>query len=336
MHIDYIPDNFDITVYNAVASHPLQSWEWGEARKKMGIEVIRLGEFSNERDSLTNIFQLTIHPIPHTPYKIGYLPRSVWPSQETLTKLQKLAAEKKIIFIKLEPYILKQDFSLENNQSELKIAPSSHALFPEWTLMLDISPSENELLQNMKPKTRYNIRLAEKKGVTVKELSNSKGFEIFSKLYFDTTHRQKYYGHTHEYHRIVWETLQKNIAHILIAFYGDIPLAAYELFNFNKTFYYPYGGSSEQHRNLMGANLLMWEAIKIGKKLGCEKFDMWGSLAPEYNQNNPWAGFTRFKEGYNAQFTHLAGSFDLVVNPFMYSVYNSVHKIRDLYLKLKV
>ena len=85
MHIDYIPDNFDITVYNAVASHPLQSWEWGEARKKMGIEVIRLGEFSNEKDSLTNIFQLTIHPIPHTPYKIGYLPRSVWPSQVALS-----------------------------------------------------------------------------------------------------------------------------------------------------------------------------------------------------------------------------------------------------------
>lgn len=336
MHIDYIPDNFDTRAYNAVAPHPLQSWEWGEARKKMGIEVIRVGEFANEKDSLTNVFQLTIHPIPHTPYKIGYLPRSVWPSQETLMKLQQLAYEKKIVFIKLEPYILKQNFSVENKRSKINITPSPHPLFPEWTLMLDISRSENELVQNMKPKTRYNIRLAEKKGVTVIELSNSEGFEIFSKLYFDTTHRQKYYGHTHEYHRIVWETLQNNIAHILIAFYEDTPLAAYELFNFNKTFYYPYGGSSEQHRNLMGANLLMWEAIKLGKKLGCEKFDMWGSLAPEYNQDNPWAGFTRFKEGYNAQFTHLAGSFDLVVNPFMYSVYNSVHQIRDLYLKLKI
>ena len=75
----------------------------------------------------------------------------------------------------------------------------------------------------------------------------------------------KYFGHTKEYHEMVSNSLKDGIAHILIAFYNDVPLAAYELFKFKDIFYYPYGGTSELHRNLMAANLLMWEAIRLGK-----------------------------------------------------------------------
>ena len=166
-------------------------------------------------------------------------------------------------------------------------------------------------------------------------MSNDKGFEIFSKLYFDTCKRQKYFGHTIKYHKIIWDCLKKDITHILIAFYNDVPLAAYELFYFKNTLYYPYGGTSIEYRNLMASNLLMWEAIKLGKKLGAEKFDMWGSLGPNYDVTDPWSGFTRFKEGYGTKFTEFVGSYDLVVSPILYGIYNVVYSLREIYLKLK-
>ncbi|MEK7078840.1 MAG: peptidoglycan bridge formation glycyltransferase FemA/FemB family protein, partial [Patescibacteria group bacterium] len=100
-------------------------------------------------------------------------------------------------------------------------------------------------------------------------------------------------------------------------------------------FYYPYGGTSELHRNLMAANLLMWEAIRLGKKLGATKFDMWGSLPQNYDQHNPWAGFTRFKEGYGTTFTEFVPGLDLVISPFLYSLYNLMYTLRGFYLGLR-
>lgn len=308
-----------------LALHPMQTWEWGEARKQTGVEVLRLSDGKN-------IFQLTIHPlIPNRlvpNYKIGYLPRSVFPSKEILEYLYDYGKKNKIIFFKIEPDLEKSALF----PIPYSLVPSPHPLFPEWTQILDLSKTEDELLKSFHSKTRYNIRLAEKKGVVIKEMSNDEGFKIFSKLYFETCKRQKYFGHTPKYHKIIWDNLKKNIAHILIAFYNDVPLAAYELFYFKNTLYYPYGGTSLEYRNLMPSNLLMWEAIKLGKKLGATKFDMWGSLPPNYDMNNPWAGFTRFKEGYNTKFTEFVGSYDLVVNPLLYKIYNFVYLLREFFI----
>ncbi len=85
----------------------------------------------------------------------------------------------------------------------------------------------------------------------------------------------------------------------------------------------------------MAANLIMWESARLGKKLGAQSFEMWGSLPPNYDQNHPWAGFTRFKEGYGTEFVEMVGSFDLVANPLLYKIYNVSHKLRDVLLKFK-
>lgn len=323
--IKIIPDDYSPSEYNKLALHPLQAWEWGEARKKTGVEVLRLSDGKN-------VFQLTFHRLPMTNYRLGYLPRSIWPSKEILNFLYDYGKKNKIIFFKIEPDV-KKNLKLEIRN--LKLIKSPHPLFPSWTQILDLTPTEDKLLKSFHPKTRYNIRLAEKKGVVVKEMSDDKGFEIFSQLYFETCKRQKYFGHTPKYHKIVWEAMKKNIGHILIAFYKDIPLASYELFYFKNTLYYPYGGTSVEYRNLMASNLLMWETIKLGKKLGATKFDMWGSLGPNYDPSNDWAGFTRFKEGYATKFTEFVGSYDLVVNPMLYKIYNAVYSLRAFYLKLK-
>lgn len=346
--IKIIDKEIDQNIWNQKAVHPLQSWEWGEARKKMGIEVLRLGEFgggveTHNYASLRDVYQLTFHKIPFTPYKIGYLPRSVFPSEEALEFFVDYGRKNKVIFIKIEPYTKKFRIPNSKFQTNFKtlisnfknLKQSSHPLFPNWTIMMDLTKSEEELLKKMKPKTRYNIRLAQKKEVIVKEMTNEQGFEIFAKLYFETCQRQKYYGHNYQYHKIVFETLREKIAHILIAFYKNTPLSAYEIFVFNDVLYYPYGGSSLEYRNLMGANLLMWETIRFGKKKGAKIFDMWGSLAPNYDQNDPWAGFTRFKEGYGGDFIELIGSYDLVINPSLYFSYNLVYKIRQWWLKVR-
>ncbi len=301
--------------------HPLQSLEWEKARNQMGIETKRIDGFL-----------LSIHKLPLIKYKIGYLPRSSMPNKKVLEKLYQFGKNNNLIFIKIEPY---EEKSSELKIKNSKLVKSPHPLFPNWTQILDLKKSEEELLKSFHQKTRYNIRLAQKKGVIVKEESNDQGFEKFIRLYFETTKRQKYLGHNYHYHKIVWENLKNKIAHILIAYYQNTPLAAYQLWYQDKILYYVYGGTSDLYRNLMASNLLMWEAIKLGKKLGGEKFDMWGSLAPDYEKNHPWAGFTRFKQGYGTKFVEMLGSYDLVINPFLYQIYNFVFKIRKIYLKFR-
>lgn len=344
MHIQHIPENFDVGLYNRTVTHPLQSWEWGEARKKMGVEVIRVGEYNGE--ILVNVYQVTFHKIPHTPFTIGYLPRSAMLSQEVVCFLENEGRKRKSIFIKIEPNENKSKVESPparfvarrageaGLKSKVTLRSSPHPLFPKWTLTLDLTKSEEDLLKNMHQKTRYNIKLAQKKGVTVREMTNQEGFEIFAKLYFETCKRQKYFGHNMAYHKIIFETLKNTISHILVAFYQETPLAAYEVFILNDVLYYPYGGSSLEHRNFMGPHLLMWEVIRYGKQRGAQMFDMWGSLPPSYDANNPWAGFTRFKEGFGGTHTELIGSFDLVINKSLYPIYNFVYKARRKFLTL--
>ncbi len=327
--IKTVDDNFDKAIWNSCAPHPLQSWEWGEARAATGLEVVRIGEFV--ADSLKKTFQLTLHKIPHTKYKLGYLARSEMPTDELIEYLKEFGKNNSCIFIKIEPYTISSKSEIRNP----KLIQSPHSLFPEWTLWLDLGKSEDTLLAGMKSKTRYNVRLAQKKGVTIREETNDAGFEIFQKLYFETCKRQSYHGHNYDYHKAIFDALSGNIAHILIAYYESTPIAAYEVFIFNGRLYYTYGGSSDKHRNTMATNLLMWETIRFGKKKGAKTFDMWNSLPQGYDASHPWAGFTRFKEGYGAGFTHLTPGMDLIIKPSLYWLYNKIYSLRSLILQIK-
>ncbi len=328
MSIHIIPDSYSASHYNELVDHPLQSWEWGDARKKMGLSVYRFGEGTG--NSLKKVYQMTIHPIPYTHFSIGYIPRSAFPSSDFVQFLLRFGSKHNIIFIKFEPNVLEEN--KQKDQLSLKhttFVPSPHPLFPRWTQVVDISQNEKTLLAQMKAKTRYNIRLAQKKGVTVKEMSDDEGFVIFSKLYFETCKRQHYHGHNIEYHQIVWDSLKHHIGHILVAWYQGTPLASYQLFHFKDKVYYTYGGTSPSHKHVMAANLLMWESILFAQKLGAKTFDMWGSLPPQYDSSHDWAGFTRFKEGYGTSFREYIEGFDLLIKPFFYSLYGIVYSIRQ-------
>ena len=332
MDIKILPDDVKSSLFDSHANHPLQSYAWGEARKKMGIKVVRVGEYQS--DKLINVYQLTLHPLIFN-LNIGYLPRSVMPSKAVIKFLLNWGKNNNVVFIKFEPYIEKQLGEKQIKQFNNMVV-SNHPLFPSWTQVLDLSMSEVDMMKHFHHKTRYNIRLAEKKGVVVKEMTNQVGFKIFSQLYFDTCKRQKYFGHTEKYHQIVFDTLKNSQSHILIAFYNQIPLAAYHLFHYQDILYYVYGGTSDQYRNLMASNLLMWESIKLGKTLKAKTFDMWGSLPPDYSPTHSWSGFTRFKQGYGTKFVEMIVSYDLIINTILYSLYNIANYLRNIYLKLKI
>ncbi|MEK7182601.1 MAG: peptidoglycan bridge formation glycyltransferase FemA/FemB family protein [Patescibacteria group bacterium] len=321
-------------------THPLQSREWGEFREKTGVEVVRGKDLPAQAG-----FQLTIHKIPYTPWSIGYLPKGPLPTKQTIDELKKIGEENRCIFIQLEPNIERfknYDLRFKN----LGLRTSIRPLFTKYNFVIDLTKSEEELLAAMHPKTRYNIRVAQKHGVTVKERTDDEAFKIYLKLYFETTKRQKYFGHTPEYHRLLWQTLNENlklkiensdrvIPHLLIASYKGIPLTAWLLLQYKDTLYYPYGGSSEEHKNVMASNLIMWEAIKLGKKLGCKTFDLWGALSPNPDPKDPWYGFHRFKQGYGGRLVEYVGSYDLVLNPLLYWGFHLIDKLRWIVLRLR-
>jgi lipid II:glycine glycyltransferase (peptidoglycan interpeptide bridge formation enzyme) len=319
-----------IGAYNSAVTHIIQSWEWGEFRKKLGLPVLRFGIFKQGR--LSKAFTLTLHKIPFTKYFVGYLPKGPLPDKELSTALEIIGKQYSCAFIKIEPNVPK---TKEPYTIYPTFLPSPKPLFTRFNFLLDLKKSEEELLKSFHSKTRYNIKVAQKKGVKVKEQNDEKGFKTYLKLYFETTARQSYFGHNINYHRKAWETLNKEgLSHILIAYYKKEPLTAWMLVQFKDTLYYPYGGSSDKHREVMSSNLVAWEAIRLGQKLGCEILDMWGALGPEADPKDPWFGFHRFKQGYGGNLVEYVGSFDLIFNTPLYFAFTTIDKLTRLKVML--
>jgi lipid II:glycine glycyltransferase (peptidoglycan interpeptide bridge formation enzyme) len=207
--------------------------------------------------------------------------------------------------------------------------------FAKGNVLLDITKSEEELLSNMHKKHRYNIKYAQRKGVTVKEAQNDQDFETFYNLFDITNKRQKYYGRSHLYLKNLWGMFYKQEkAKILTAYLNEEPLASWMFFIHEDVIYYPYGGSSEAHRNLFGSNLVAWEGIKLGKKMGCKTFDMWGTAIDPEDKEDPYYGFTNFKMKFGGKHVVYIDSYDLVLNTAMYNMFNTANNIRWKLLKI--
>lgn len=304
-----ITNNLDKT-----ATHPLQTSAWAEFRKKWGNEVLE-----------TKYGILTLHKIPFTNYKIGMFIKGPTPTKQMLEDLKKIGREKNLIFIKLEPNVEKEESLVKLMRSSGAV--SGKTLFTPTTFWIDLTPSEEKLMKSFSSKTRYNIRVAERNGVTVKEDNSDKAFERYLSLTRETVRRQGFYAHTEKYHRLMWEILRKaGIAHLLVATYKKQIITTWILFEWRKFLYYPYGASTEEHKNVMANNLMMWEAIKFGKKLGLTTFDLWG--------REEGKGFTKFKEGYNPKVIEFLGTWDLAINKPIYEIYRILEKFRWSTLKI--
>jgi lipid II:glycine glycyltransferase (peptidoglycan interpeptide bridge formation enzyme) len=319
-------------LYNQVVTHPLQSWEWGEFRKKTGQKVERVGLF--EGGKLSRAFQVTFHDLPVGGQTVGYFPKGTMPDEEQLAALRQLAQANNALFIKMEPNVAQKVGTPSAHDQIAEFLTNNGAvpgkpLFTRYTFQLDLTKNEDELLANLNQKTRYNINVAAKKGVQIIESTSSEGMEQHLQILAETTQRQGFFAHTPEYFRTMWETLgSSGMMRIFHAVYEDQILVSWIMFIFNGVLYYPYGASRSIFREVMASNLMMWEMIKFGKAQGCTMFDMWGSLGPEPDPKDPWFGFHRFKKGYGGDLTEFLGTYDLVMNQPLYKVFRVVENVR--------
>jgi len=286
----------------------------------MGVDVVK-----------QNNWHISFHRIPYTQWTIGYFPKGPEPTKAMIKELHVIGKEKRAIFIQLEPNIEKSYPSMVTYDSFL---PSHHPLFTKYTFMIDLSKSEDELLKSMHPKTRYNIKIAEKHKVLIQEDNSESAFAAYLKLSLETMNRQGFYAHNKLYHETMWNIMHKaGIAHLFTATFEGTVLVAWIIFIHDGVMYYPYGASSRDHRDVMAPNLLLWELVKWGKKQKLHSFDLWGAMGPEPDTNDPWYGFHRFKAGYNPKLIEYVGSYDLVLKPFLYRLYCLADTIRWTILK---
>ena len=299
---------------NEIAAHPLQTSFWAEFRRKWGNEVLE-----------TKYGILTLHKLPLTNYRIAMFEKGPSPTKEMLRYLRKIGEENNLIFIKLEPNCIRNDKLVRLVQSEG--ATAGRSLFTPTTFWIDLTPSEEDLMKSFSGKTRYNIRLAGKRGVIVKEDNSDEAFKKYLDLTRETVSRQGFYAHTEKYHRLMWDVLKKaGIAHLLTATYQGEIITTWILFAWKKFLYYPYGASTEKHKEVMANNLMVWEAIRFGKKIGLTTFDLWG--------REEGKGFTKFKEGYNPKVIEFLGTWDLVISKPLYFLYKVAEWIRWPVLKV--
>lgn len=305
-------------------THPLQTEAWEEFRKKWGNETVRVGG---------NL--LTLHKMPFLNRKIGVFEKGEMPTEEMVSDIKEFGKKNNLIFIKFEPnYVIKKDnISCADEKKVIKLlktygAVPGKTLFTPTTFWINLTKSEDELLKSFSSKTRYNIRLAEKKGVQVSEDDSKEAFEKYLALTRETTERDKFFAHSEKYHRLMWKTLYKaGIAHLLTAKYQSEIITTWILFAYDGFLYYPYGASTHKFKNVMANNLMMWEAIKLGKKLRLKTFDLWG--------REEGKGFTKFKEGYNPHVVEFLGTWDLIIDKNYYYLYRLMDFVRWQILRFK-
>ncbi len=173
----------------------------------------------------------------------------------------------------------------------------------------------------MHPKGRYNIKVAQKHGVTAEEDDSDAAFDKYLELMFTgTAARQKIYAHQKDYHEQLWAALRGKMAHLWVAKYQGKIIAADMIFKFKERIYYAYGASALEHKEVMAPTLLLWEIARWGIRSGMKEFDLWGAEEGK--------GFSRFKEQFGAKLVELPGSFDLIVNPTGYKLFRIAEEVR--------
>jgi peptidoglycan pentaglycine glycine transferase (the first glycine) len=235
--------------------------------------------------------------------------------EKLFSKIAEIAGKENVVFLRVEPPVT------VDGPNPFKGLPvrSAHAHYqPESTLILDLKHPSEELLKQMKPKGRYNIKLAEKHGVKVRVSdSNQKDLDIFFGLFSQTTERDKFAGHSEKYYADMLEKLGENRAKLYIAEYNEKPLSAAIITYYKDTAIYYFGASSNEDRNVMAPYLLHWRAITDAKNAGFHFYDFFG-ISPEGSQNHPWAKVTEFKLKFGGERLNYFPAQEIVYRPVWY------------------
>jgi lipid II:glycine glycyltransferase (peptidoglycan interpeptide bridge formation enzyme) len=198
------------------------------------------------------------------------------------------------------------------------------------TAFTDLSVDETTLIEQMKSKWRYNVRLAERRGVGVRQ-GEAADLAAFYGLYAETGRRDGFLIRPYDYYHTTWQTFleaqtePENPAGgaLLLAEHPDDPqpLAGVFLLKYGRRAWYFYGASSERHRRDMPNYLLQWEALRWAQAQGCTVYDWWGAPAQLDDANDPIQGVWQFKQGFGARFQPHIGAWDFPVSPVLYRLY---------------
>lgn len=289
-------------LYETVAPDSfLQTYEWGEFQSE---QIFRLGVYTADNVLIGAALLIKIKAkrgtyllCPHGPL---LQPQAVEELQLLLDAIIELGRTEHVDFIRIAPLLpAKTDQSTKFERRKFKRAPLH--VHPELSWILNIMPAETALLAQMRKTTRYCIKKAEKDGVTVRASTSQADLESFWQLYQATAERQKFVPFSKSYlERELKVFGQHDMVRIFLAEYDGEPIAgAIIIFTAHEAFYHQ-GASASIANKLNAAYLLQWEAIKLAKQRGCQKYNFWG-ISPLDQPKHPWAGLSLFKQGFAGQ-----------------------------------
>ena len=242
-----------------------------------------------------------------------------------LLELVEIARANKALFLKIDPDILiaigepeSSEFApnpdwvkIERDLLDAGFHPSQDQIQFRNSVLLELGSSPEEILEQTRPKTRYNIRLAERKGVTVR-VGGAADTELLYKMYAETAKRDGFIIRGQEYYRLVWEQFSERSAALIAEVEGEAIAAVY-LFHFAGVAYYLYGMSRDAHREKMPNALLQYRAALWAKEQGCSIYDLWG--APDvFDETDRMWGVYKFKRGFGGTVRLTPGAYDRVIN----------------------
>ncbi len=314
-----------------VQSHPnvhlLQTTEWGELKSAFGWKAVRLITQGSGA-------QLLLRSLPGG-FTIGYIPKGpIGSSEELWNELDHVCKQEKTIFLKIEPDDWEDGGS--GQFAQLKGWIPTRSIQPRRTVVLSLQGTEEDILARMKQKTRYNIRLAEKKGVEIRSVDNVAEFHRMSEI---TAKRDGFGVHSATYYQKAFDLFKPlGQAELLMAYYQDRPLAGLMVFGLGDRAWYMYGASNDEERNRMPAYLIQWEAMKWAISKGCKTYDLWGipdveeaTLEDEFSRKEShdglW-GVYRFKRGFGGSIMRSQCAYDKIYQMGLYKVYQLYSKLR--------
>jgi len=326
-------------------SQILQSYEWGEFKSKLGWDhfILAVEDGSEIKAGISilsrklPIFRKTLFYAPRGP--VGEIADAKL-FNTLIDGVCVQAALRNAIALKIDPEAEDSNVQALDIIRSRGFVRNKKQVQPRTTYFIDLSKNLDDLLMSFEEKTRYNIRLSEKKGVTVREDSTIEGIDAFYKMYRETSKRDTFLIHPKSYYLKLKECLiDRGMANVFIAEYQGKLIASLFAFKFGSHVWYMYGASINDYRNVMPNHALHWYLMKWAKEKGCRTYDLWGvPSAP--SEKHPLYGVYRFKKGFNGALRSWIGAYDLPFDRIGYAVFDKgvalYRDIRSLLTKGKI
>ncbi|MGE5455305.1 MAG: lipid II:glycine glycyltransferase FemX [Methylocystaceae bacterium] len=330
----------DRVIYNEFVAHHskghfLQSWEWGKVKSFTDWHPLPL-VLEDEGKIVASLLLLKRRlPLPGVNRCILYSPRGPVADvhnaellQELFAAARRVAEQEGAIFLKIDPDVKVEDdlFIKHLGDNGFHRSTSNEGfdgVQPTFVFRLDITPSEEQLLANFHQKWRYNIRLAERKGVIVREAQNKDDLKNFYQVLKETAARDHFLVRGYEYFDKIWDAMVPELARFFVVEYEGQIVAGALAMTMGKKAWYLYGASSNSYRNVMPNYLMQWQMIKWAKAQGCTLYDFRG-VSGDLSEDNPLYGLYRFKKGFGGEFTEFVGDWDVVYSPAYYWLWTRV------------